>query len=75
MVKLGKREDARLFCVRSHCLGEFVERSRDPEMTVTGVDAEFVVTAVQVLHEGVTVDDHAGGLVGLRVRASAGAGP
>jgi hypothetical protein len=39
---------------RSDCSGEFVERGRDPEMTVSSVDAEFVVTATQVLHERVT---------------------
>jgi hypothetical protein len=41
---------------------EFGERGRDVPMT-PGFDAEFVVTAPNVLHECVTADDHAGGVV------------
>ena len=37
---------------------EFVERCRDSKTRVQGVDAEFVVTAAQVLDEGVTTDHH-----------------
>ena len=43
---------------------KFVERGRDGEPR-KGVDAEFVVPASQVLHEGVAADDHAGGPVAL----------
>ena len=32
-------------------------------MTVSGLDAEYVVAPAQVLHEGVTANDHLGGLV------------
>ena len=39
------RGDAGLFWVRSDCMCELVERGRDPEMTVAGADAEFVVAA------------------------------
>ena len=42
--------------------GEFVERGRDTPMR-SGFDAEFVVTAPDVLHERVTADDHPGGVV------------
>ena len=38
--------------------GEFVERCRGPEMTVSGFDAECVVASVQVLHERLTANDH-----------------
>ncbi len=51
--------------VRSHCVGEFVERGRDAEVTVAGFDVQFVVTAAQVGDEGVTADDHPCGPVGL----------
>jgi hypothetical protein len=37
---------------RSDRLGEFVERRGDPQ-PVRGVEAKFVMSAVQVLHEGV----------------------
>jgi hypothetical protein len=42
---------------RSDRLGEFVERRGDPQ-PVRGVEAKFVMSAVQVLHEGVPGDDH-----------------
>jgi hypothetical protein len=44
---------------------EFVERRSDPQ-TGERVDAEFVVAATDVLHEGVAPDDHAGGAVALQ---------
>ena len=48
--------------VRSDRPGEFGERGRDAPM-MPGFDAEFVVAAANVLHERVTPDDHAGGVV------------
>ena len=44
--------------------GELGERCGDAE-SAWGVDAEFVVAAAQVLHEGVSGDDRLGGAVGL----------
>ena len=43
---------------------EVVESSGDAERMV-GLDTEYVVAATNVLHEGVTADDHSGGPVGL----------
>ena len=48
----------------SDCSCELVEGSCNRE-TSERVDAEFVVTASQVLHERVALDDHAGGPVRL----------
>jgi hypothetical protein len=36
---------------RSDDSGEFVQRRRDPKMTVSGLDAELVVPTTQVLAE------------------------
>jgi len=44
--------------LRSDGMDELVERRRDPEMTISGIDAEFVVPATQVLNEGMTSNDH-----------------
>ena len=43
--------------------GELVERGRDSQVVGSGVDAEFVVAATQVLDEGVTADHHRRGPV------------
>jgi len=51
---------------RSEYSGEFVEGRGDPEMPIPGVDSELVVAATQVLHEGVTPNDHPRGRVGLQ---------
>jgi hypothetical protein len=42
---------------RSDRLGEFGERGGDPQHG-RGVDGEFVMAAVEVLHEGVSGDDY-----------------
>ena len=44
--------------MQSDHFGEFVERCRDSEMTVSGAGAEFIVAATEVLHERVTANDH-----------------
>jgi hypothetical protein len=51
-----------VFDVGSDGSGEFVERGCDAPVG-SGLDAKFVVTASEVLHERVTADDHASGLV------------
>jgi hypothetical protein len=43
--------------------GEFGERRHDAQPTVS-VEAEFVVAAANVLHEGVSSDDHVGWSIG-----------
>jgi hypothetical protein len=43
-------------------LDEFGERGRDAPMT-PGVNSDFVVAALEVLHERVTTHDHVGGAV------------
>ena len=51
---------------RSDRFGEFGEGRSDTEMTVSGLDAQPVVPAAQVLYEGMTSNDHPGGRVGLQ---------
>ena len=46
------------FFVGSDRGGELVEGGSGPELVEAGIDAELVVAAPQVLHEGVTLDDH-----------------
>jgi hypothetical protein len=46
-------------------LSELVESGSEAEVFVSGVGTEFVVASSEVLYEGVSVDDHAGGAVGL----------
>ena len=41
----------------SDCLGEFVERGRDSEVVVSGVGAEFVMAAPDILDERVAAYD------------------
>src|ERR1700730_14082077 len=50
---------------RSDGSRELVEGCREPEMTVSGVDAELVVAATQVLDERVTTNDDPRGGIGL----------
>ncbi len=49
----------------SDCLGEFVECGGDSEVTARGVEAEFVVSTPQILHECVTADHHRRASIGL----------
>ena len=51
--------------LRSDCPGEFIECCRESQMVVSGVDAELVVAAANVLHERVTAHDHLRGPDGL----------
>ena len=56
------RGTRRVVAVRSDGSGEFGERGRDAPMR-SGIASEFVVASADVLHERVTADDHAGGVV------------
>ena len=49
-----RASDARTSWAWSEFSGDLVEGGRDAEVAVSGVDAEFVVAAAQVLDEGVT---------------------
>jgi len=57
----------------SDCLDEFVERRRKPEMTISGIDAEFVVPAPQVLNEPMPPNNHGRGCGWSSVHASGAA--
>jgi hypothetical protein len=46
-------------------LNEFGERRGDPQRG-PGFDSKFVVAAAQILHEGVAVDHHLRGAIGLK---------
>ena len=52
---------------------EFGEGSRDSHLW-WGVESEFVVTAAEILHEGVSGDDHLHGSDPFAARASVAAG-
>jgi hypothetical protein len=51
---------------RSRGCGQFVEGRRDQKVTVSRLDAEFIVATTQVLQEGMAPEDHPGGRVGLQ---------
>ena len=53
-------------CGGSERAGELVERGSDAQPIEPGVDAEFVVTAPQILHEGVAADHDRRGPVALQ---------
>jgi hypothetical protein len=54
--------------VGSDHYGEFVERGGDSEVSTSGVHAEFVVAAAQVLYERVPADHHLRSPVRLQPR-------
>jgi hypothetical protein len=62
----GARQSRRLFGAGLDGGGEFVERRRDPKMTVSSLGAEFIVPPTQVLQERMAPNDHPGGPVGLQ---------
>ena len=69
LLRGGAQAAGRSRCVprsRSDHLDEMVERRREPEMTTSGIDADFVVPAPQVLNERMTSNDHGRGAVDLQ---------